>query len=125
MLPRPYGSAVAENTTHKLRMKAIMQQFKIPTAPFVSVTGGEAPAVDTLTWPLIVKPVDRCGSKGARIVSDPQNLHSQLQHALTSSLSHHALIEIFSTDARCTWMPWSPQNAETLFSIRNERSRMH
>lgn len=94
-LPRPYGSAVAENTTHKLRMKTIMQQFKIPTAPFVSVTGGEAPAIETLTWPLIVKPVDRCGSKGVRIVHDPQTLHNQLQHALTSSLSDHALIENF------------------------------
>lgn len=98
-LPHPYSTETALDVTHKLRMKQKMVAQGIPTAAFFCVQDEGYPEVELLTpdYPLIVKPVDNCGSKGVRKVEDPQTLAQAISKAFPLSRSRQVLIESFQS----------------------------
>lgn len=51
--------------------------------------------VDYFTWPVIVKPVDSAGSKGVTKVTDPKDLLSAIEFALSCSTSKNFIVEDF------------------------------
>lgn len=51
--------------------------------------------VDYFTWPVIVKPVDSAGSKGVTKVTDPKDLLSAIEFALSCSISKNFIVEDF------------------------------
>lgn len=51
--------------------------------------------IDEFTWPVIVKPVDSCGSKGVLKVDTPDSLGKAIVNALDISHSGHFVVEEF------------------------------
>lgn len=51
--------------------------------------------VDYFNWPVIVKPVDSAGSKGVTKVTDPKDLPSAIETALSYSISKNFIVEDF------------------------------
>ena len=51
--------------------------------------------VDYFNWPVIVKPVDSAGSKGVTKVTDPKDLLSAIEFALSCSISKNFIVEDF------------------------------
>ena len=51
--------------------------------------------VDYFNWPVIVKPVDSAGSKGVTKVTDPKDLSSAIEFALSCSISKNFIVEDF------------------------------
>lgn len=51
--------------------------------------------VDYFNWPVIVKPVDSAGSKGVTKVTDPKDLLSAVEFALSCSISKSFIVEDF------------------------------
>ena len=51
--------------------------------------------VDYFNWPVIVKPVDSAGSKGVTKVTDPKDLVSAIEFALSCSISKNFIVEDF------------------------------
>lgn len=51
--------------------------------------------IEYFDWPVIVKPIDSAGSKGVTKVSDPKDLLSAIEFALSCSISRSFIIEDF------------------------------
>lgn len=102
-LSAPYSPQTALEVTHKRHMKAKMQAHGIPTAPYHCVrswsewTEWYEQAPSDFVFPLLVKPVDSCGSKGVRKAHNAWELQQYLETALNLSRRGQALIEPFLT----------------------------
>jgi len=67
--------------------------FNTPKAKGYSKIEDVLKDVDFFTWPVIVKPVDSCGSKGVLKVESPDNLKEAIENALRISHSGSFIIE--------------------------------
>ena len=61
----------------------------------LAVAGEEAPDISDMSFPLIVKPTDRSGSRGIRKITDEGQLHAALGAAWECSWEHKAVVEEF------------------------------
>lgn len=69
--------------------------FNTPKAKGYSEVEDALKDVDYYTWPVIVKPVDSCGSKGVLKVESADNLKEAIENALRISHSGSFIIEDF------------------------------
>lgn len=69
--------------------------FNTPKARGYSKVEDALKDIDFFSWPVIVKPVDSCGSKGVLKVNSPENLEDAILDALSISHSGHFIIEDF------------------------------
>ena len=83
--------------TNKMLMKQIMVDNHIPTAKYVVCHEVNDVAIETLNFPLIVKPADCNGSKGVRRVCNIDELQKHLKSALQYSRTTTAIVEEFKT----------------------------
>jgi biotin carboxylase len=93
-LPGPRIEA-AEDATNKTRMRAAWNRMGVPSAISVPCTAREAlyDAVDTLGFPVVVKPADSAGSKGVARVDRAEQLAPAFAAALAQSQCGVALVE--------------------------------
>ena len=96
-LPHPFDSETAVNVTNKKYMKRMMIENGIPTARHYQV--GENTDLSNLVidYPLVVKPVDCCGSAGVARVEKPEDLTAAVKEACQWSWSNEAIVEEFKT----------------------------
>ena len=94
-LPRPYSYEVASVVADKVTMKIRMKKAGIPTASYVRTNRVTDLNIDSLAFPLVVKPADSNGSKGVRRVDNVDELTSYLKEALLISRNGDAVIEEF------------------------------
>jgi biotin carboxylase len=94
-LPHPYSYEVASEISDKVKMKLRMKKANIPTAAYIQTSSVEGLNVDSLNFPLVVKPSDSNGSKGVRRVDNNQELNDYLQEALCISRNGMAVVEEF------------------------------
>lgn len=69
--------------------------FNTPKAKGYNNAEDAVKDIDYFTWPVIVKPVDSCGSKGVLKVSSPEDLEGAIKNALSISHSGNFIIEDF------------------------------
>lgn len=87
----------AENLTNKGRMKNLMIEGGIPTSRYDRFDINSEPALDGLTFPLVVKPVDNNGSKGVIRVNTHEELKAALAEARKFSGTGDVILEEFKS----------------------------
>jgi biotin carboxylase len=84
----------SEVTTDKFKMRDALSAGKISIPKYVLVTESNSNGVrSNIEPPLIVKPVDRSGSRGVTLISEEQNLQAAVNKAITESFSSKAIVE--------------------------------
>ena len=89
----PYEAAL--NASDKARMRACFDKAKLPSPPFTSITRDDTLDDISLSFPLVVKPVDNMGGRGCRRVDAIEELRDATADALRFSRSGRAIVEAF------------------------------
>jgi biotin carboxylase len=89
----PYETAL--NATDKGRMRRIFRERGVPQPDFVELKEGDDPfdALKTLSFPLVVKPVDNMGARGVRRIDTGEELTQALPLAIGNSSSRRVIVE--------------------------------
>ena len=77
--------------TDKRRFKDVCRQYGVPVVPEYDVTGQNGS--ENVEFPVVVKPVDGCSSKGISICRNKQELDDGVQKALSFSRQKQILVE--------------------------------
>lgn len=82
------------NTIDKLEMRRTLADAGIPQPDFVEI-GDRIPmeALETLCYPMVVKPCDRSGGRGVTRVDDAEALRYSVAEARDISFVHKAIVE--------------------------------
>lgn len=84
----------SELFTNKFRMRERFQEYQIPSPKFMRLNKSmQGPLKIDLKYPLIVKPVDRSGSKGVKKVDGPSDLSDAVNRAREASFIGECIIE--------------------------------
>lgn len=103
------------NSTCILQDKSLFRKFladngfNSPTAKGYNTVEDALKDVDYFSWPVIVKPVDSCGSKGVTKVDNRKDLTDAIKVAMGVSVSRHFIIEEFLV------AEGSPSGSESFF----------
>ena len=90
------GSAAAEKSTNKHLMRLAFERGGDPSPRSVLADAETDLSALDLTYPVIVKPTDRSGSRGIFKLEGPERLAPALKAALAQSFEKKALIEEFA-----------------------------
>lgn len=94
-LPSYIDYQTALSVTNKVYMKKKLAMYNVPTAKFEIIDSEDDKKSWTLSYPIIVKPVDCNSSKGVKKVNTDQELSKAMLEALNYSRTHSAIIEEF------------------------------
>jgi biotin carboxylase len=85
----------ALNATDKVRMRRTFKRRGVPQPGFVELARGDdaRAALETLAFPLVVKPVDNMGARGVRRIDSRDELVSSFKAALEFSRSGRVIVE--------------------------------
>jgi biotin carboxylase len=87
-----------ELTTDKFLMRRRLSANGIPCPGFIKATNSsDLTGIERLNYPLIVKPVDRSGSRGVTKVEDVKYLENAIERGITESFHKEVVIEEFIT----------------------------
>jgi len=89
----PYEAAL--NASDKARMRACFKKAGLPSPEFIAITGVDLQAAPTLSFPLVVKPVDNMGGRGCRRVDNIEEYSEAAAEAIRFSRSGRAIVEAF------------------------------
>ena len=84
-----------EAQTNKYQMRNYLFDAQLPIPTFEIITDANKIDVEKYTYPIIVKPVDRSGSRGVTKVARPDQLDTALANALKESFSKKVIAEQF------------------------------
>lgn len=92
----PCNSAVCvARSTNKFAMRKAFLEAGIPTPGFLSLRAGETFDPGRLSFPVIVKPTDRSGSRGITKLDSPKGIGAALAAAWANSFEKRAIVEEF------------------------------
>ena len=94
-LPCYIDYQTALNVTNKQYMKKVFTEYNIPTAKHVIMGELDEQKLDSMTYPLIVKPVDCNSSKGVKKVENIEELKLAFEKAVEYSRTNTAIVEEF------------------------------
>ena len=94
-LPCYIDYETAQNVSDKIKMKRIFAENGIPTTRYVQTEGLDDPAIGTLKYPLVVKPVDAYSSRGVRRADNREELETYYREAAHISRSGGVIVEEF------------------------------
>ena len=89
------STATTDVSTNKHLMRECFKENGDPSPFSMEVTDLNAISPESFTYPVIVKPEDRSGSRGITKVSDPALLISSIKYAQEQSFNGRALVEEF------------------------------
>ena len=89
----PYEAAL--NASDKSRMRARFKQAGLPSPEFAVITEAGDGENLSLSFPLVIKPVDNMGGRGCRRVDSPEEFREAAADALRFSRSGRAIVEAF------------------------------
>ena len=89
----PFQAARAATDKHTMRER--FREAGVACPDFVSLDAEEDPdtALESMSFPLVVKPVDNMGARGVRRVDDRNQLQEAVETALDQSASGQAIVE--------------------------------
>lgn len=87
----------SQTATNKYLMRQCFMEHNVPSPKFCLTDGVIPEIAKTFTYPVIVKPTDRSGSRGVEKVLDPVQLEAAILRAQNESFEHKAIIEEFVT----------------------------
>jgi biotin carboxylase len=80
-------------TTNKYEMRKRLSEQNLPCPKFMKINSADKPITDNLSFPLIIKPTDRSGSRGVAKINTKENISHFIQRALSESLEHESILE--------------------------------
>ncbi len=83
------------HSTNKHEMRKCYEQNRDPSPKSIYVTSADDLKDAPIRYPVIVKPVDRSGSRGITKVTSPEGLSAAIELAKEQGFDKHALIEEF------------------------------
>lgn len=86
----------AARAMDKHRMRLAFEAAGVPSPKSILVSSAADVSPDELTWPVIVKPLDRSGSRGITKVYRPEDLEEAIVHAKEQGFVKQALVEEFA-----------------------------
>lgn len=81
--------------TNKFEMRKAMLENGVKTPKFVKVSSGEKVDLSDFSFPVIVKPTDRSGSRGITKVLNPEEIAEAVENSQKYSFEKSAIIEEF------------------------------
>ena len=93
LISNSYESSI--KSTNKTNMRKAFLFRKVNSPKFFSISNFNDLLVEDLSFPLIVKPTDRSGSKGVSKVSTLQELEEAIHRALLDSFEKKVVVEEF------------------------------
>ena len=94
-LPCYISYQTAQNVSDKKFMKNIFWQNQIPTSKYVELSELDWDKINSLKYPLVVKPTDAYSSRGVRKVYDEQALEKYFEEAKQISRAGTVIVEEF------------------------------
>lgn len=91
-LPANSDSCI-ENSTNKYLMRCAFKEYKVSTPYFDRVTDASQLEHDKFSFPVIVKPTDRSGSRGITKVFEKEQLAEAVKLACSHSFDKMAIVE--------------------------------
>lgn len=92
-----------EITSNKGKFKQLCKKFGVPVVEEYNIDNGlNNKSLSSITYPVIVKPVDNSGAKGIKICYDEKQLKEAYKDALSFSESKRVLIERYMTNKEVT-----------------------
>lgn len=85
----------SQMATNKYLMRQCFMDNNVPSPKFCLTDGQLPQEVNTFSYPVIVKPTDRSGSRGVEKVDSPDDLQSAIERACNESFQKKAVIEEF------------------------------
>lgn len=92
-LPTYISYKTALLVTNKSYMKNLLYNNNIPTAKYIIVESPTDELLETLCYPLVVKPVDSNSSKGVKRVHLKSDIKDAIHTAMSFSRTHKAIVE--------------------------------
>jgi len=80
-------------STNKYEMRKAFSKADLPSPKFILADKEAMPRPMNMEFPLIVKPVDRSGSRGVNLVNNLKDMNLALEGAIDESFSGKAIIE--------------------------------
>ncbi len=89
------GYETALNASDKARMRQVFHKYQVPSPRFVEVCDGglKEEALASISFPLVVKPVDNMGARGIRRVDCKEEYNEAFERAMAYSASKKVIIE--------------------------------
>lgn len=91
----PYTSVEILCNKDRFRTFLAAHQFSTPEAMGYGERGVAMNALKNLTFPVIIKPVDSSGSKGATVIKGDEKIEEAVDFAFSFSRSHRIIVEEF------------------------------
>ena len=88
--------SAVERSTNKRLMRRAFAEHGDPSVLSIPVDGETDPADLRLSYPVVVKPTDRSGSRGIYKLTEPSGLGEAIRAALGESLEKRALVEEYA-----------------------------
>jgi len=108
-------------STNKFLMRAALRARNLPCPGFIHCTQENIPStINNLKYPLIVKPVDRSGSRGVTKILSPDGLPSAVDRAIFYSMSKECIVEEFVTGEEISVEVISWQGKHRLLAITDK-----
>ena len=85
--------AITQKCTNKYSMRNAFYNAGIPVPQYIRVSSGFNGDIGCLTYPVIVKPTDRSGSRGITLVNTHEELADAVGYATANSFEGQAIIE--------------------------------
>ena len=85
----------SQTATNKFLMRQCFIEHSVPSPQFCLTDGDVPEIVKSFTYPIIVKPTDRSGSRGVEKVEKVSELKKAINRACTESFQKKAIIEEF------------------------------
>ncbi len=85
--------SITEQCTNKAAMRAAFERAGVPVPRFVKTGRHDAPDLTGFSFPVIVKPTDRSGSRAITRLESPEGLGRAVDAACEASFEHKAIIE--------------------------------
>ncbi len=92
-LPRPYSYRTAIDVTNKGYMKRIVKENDITTSKYVYLDSIDDFKQANLTFPVIVKPADSCGSSGVMIIEREEEFSTYFEFSKSRSRIGRVVVE--------------------------------
>ncbi len=82
-------------TTNKFKMREALRAGGLPCPSFQLIVSREDMDTLDLSYPLIIKPTDRSGSRGVSLVQGPEELGNAYENAISFSFNDQVIVEEF------------------------------
>ena len=109
--------AATEVSTNKSLMRQRFAQMGDPSPQSVRVTPETKLEAIDLAYPLIVKPVDRSGSRGVTKITRPDQLAGAVERAMAQGFEKAAVVEEFAEGIEYSVESLSWQGAHTVLAV--------